>query len=171
MQPETRPHSPRVSTRRGILLGGGALVVAGSGVFASKWFNIFASAAGTGALTVENARAQAEAGEIYLIDIRRPDEWAKTGIAQSAIPIDMRRDDFEDVLRALFAKTGEKPVALICARGVRSDRMNERLEAAGFGGILDVPEGMLGSGAGPGYLERGLPVRAPTQAELDGSIG
>lgn len=36
--------------------------------------------------------------------------------------------------------------------------MTERLRAAGFTQIIDVPEGMLGSGAGPGWLKRGLPV-------------
>ena len=156
-------------TRRLFLLGGTA-VVAGGGLFASKWFNIFADASTEGALTVESALAEAEAGNIYLIDIRRPDEWEKTGVASPAIPLDMRRDDFETVLQTIIEANGERPVALICARGVRSDRMNQRLEAAGFTNVLDVPEGMLGSGAGPGYLKRGLPTRSPTDAELAGNI-
>lgn len=166
MTPETKPARP---TRRLFLLGGTA-VVAGSGVFASKWFNIFADASTEGMMTVETALAEAEAGSIYLIDIRRPDEWEKTGVATPAIPLDMRRDDFETVLQAIFDANGERPVALICARGVRSDRMNQRLEAAGFTNVLDVPEGMLGSGAGPGYLKRGLPTRTPTEAELAGDV-
>lgn len=157
-------------TRRKFLLGG-AVVVAGSGLFASKWFNIFADASTEGALTVETALAEAEAGSIYLIDIRRPDEWQRTGVAEPAIPLDMRRDDFETVLQSIFEANGERPVALICARGVRSDRMNQRLEAAGFTNVLDVPEGMLGSGAGPGYLKRGLPTRPPTEDELAGTVG
>ena len=156
-------------TRRLFLLGG-VSVAAGGGLFASKWFNIFADASTEGALTVENALAEAEAGNIYLIDIRRPDEWEKTGVASPAIPLDMRRDDFETVLQSIFDANGERPVALICARGVRSDRMNQRLEAAGFTNVLDVPEGMLGSGAGPGYLKRDLPTRSPTDAELAGNI-
>ena len=156
-------------TRRIFLLGGTA-VVAGAGVFASRWFNIFADASEAGMLTVQAAYRQAEAGEIYLLDIRRPDEWQRTGIASVAIPLDMRRKDFETVLQEIFDTQGEKPVALICARGVRSDRMNERLEAAGFTNVLDVPEGMLGSGAGLGYLERGLPTRAPTEDELAGNV-
>ncbi|MEO0945656.1 MAG: rhodanese-like domain-containing protein [Pseudomonadota bacterium] len=157
-------------TRRVFLLGG-TVVVAGSGLFASKWFNIFADASTEGALTVETALAEAEAGSIYLIDIRRPDEWQRTGVAEPAIPLDMRRDDFETVLQSIFEANGERPVALICARGVRSDRMNQRLEAAGFTNVLDVPEGMLGSGAGPGYLKRGLPIRPPTEDELAGTVG
>ncbi|MEO9682152.1 MAG: rhodanese-like domain-containing protein [Tateyamaria sp.] len=169
MNNHEQPTAPNNLSRR-LFLGGGAAVVAGGGVFASKWFNIFADVSANGALSVEDAYAQAEAGDIYLIDIRRPDEWKKTGIAVPAIPLDMRRDDFETVLRTLFEKSGDRPVALICARGVRSDRMDTRLKEDGFANIIDVPEGMLGSGAGPGYLKADLPVRAPTAQELDGQV-
>ena len=158
----------KTPTRRWFLGGGAAVAATGGGVFASKWFNVFADLSGEGMLSVKDAQQQAEAGAIYLIDIRLPDEWERTGIAASAIPLDMRRDDFEGVLRHVFTQTGDRPVALICARGVRSDRMNTRLKDAGFAQILDVPEGMLGSGAGPGYIEQGLPLRDPTAAELAG---
>lgn len=161
---------PPAPTRRKFLTAGLAAAVIGGGYFASVWFNILADAKAEGALSVTDAQVLAEAGEIYLIDIRRPDEWNNTGVAASAIPLDMRRDDFEDVLQGLFDASGARPVALICARGVRSDRMNRRLKNAGFGDILDVPEGMLGSGAGPGYIATGLPMRAPTQPELAGQI-
>lgn len=169
MQTDAHRATPS-KTRRMFLFGGTAVVATGGAAFASTWFNIFADANVEGALTVELAFEKAKAGEIYLLDIRRPDEWRKTGVADPAIPLDMRRDDFEVVLQAIFAQQGERPVALICARGVRSDRMNKRLEAAGFTNILDVPEGMLGSGAGPGYIERGLPLREPTAPELDGTV-
>jgi len=39
------------------------------------------------------------------------------------------------------------PGAPICAREVRSDRMSRRLAEAGFTDIVDMPEGMAGSGA------------------------
>ena len=162
----TKAHKP---TRRWFLAGAAA-AVAGGGVFASNWFNIFADVSGDGALSVADAYHQADAGEIYLIDIRRPDEWEKTGIAVPAIPLDMRRDDFETVLQAIFAQSGDKPVALICARGVRSARTDTRLRNSGFANIIDVPEGMLGSGAGPGYIKSGLPLRAPSPKELDGKV-
>lgn len=157
-------------TRRWILGGAALAVVAGGGGFASKWYNVFADLTGEGILSVAEAYQQGEAGAIYLIDIRRPDEWTRTGVAAPAIPLDMRRDDFESVLRKIFAQTGARPVALICARGVRSGRMNARLKEAGFSDIIDVPEGMLGSGAGLGYLDQGLPLRGVTAAELNGQV-
>jgi rhodanese-related sulfurtransferase len=147
-------------------LFGSAAALAGAAFVSTRWFNVFADSDAAGAITARQAFEMAEAGEIYLVDIRRPDEWQATGVAAPATLIDMRRDDFEAALQSIFTQMGVRPLALICARGVRSDRMNERLAKAGFTDVLDVPEGMIGSGAGPGYIEQGLPLRAPTEAEL-----
>lgn len=137
----------------------GAAAIATGGAVAAQWYNILAENAPS-ALTPQDAHAGAAAGGILLIDIRRPDEWARTGVGQHAIRIDMRRSDFETALLEAVKGDRSAPVALICARGVRSRRMSKRLAAAGFETIIDVPEGMLGSGAGPGWLKRGLPVVA-----------
>lgn len=154
-----RAKAPARMTRRGFgLLGGAALV--GGAVFASRWYNISAQAGVEGTLSAPDVHAAALSGAVLLIDIRRPDEWARTGVGEGAVPIDMRRDDFTDVLLGHTAGRDDTPVALICARGVRSRGLTRRLTGAGFSNIIDVPEGMLGSGAGPGWLKRGLPVVA-----------
>lgn len=111
-------------------------------------------------LTVEQAHRMAQLGDITLIDIRTPREWRATGVPRGAVAIDMRRRDFVDQLNAAVAENPALPVALICARGVRSARLARALARAGFTNIKDVPEGMLGSTAGPGWLARGLPVVA-----------
>lgn len=98
------------------------------------------------------------AGEILLIDIRRPDEWAATGTAKGAIRLDLRRDDFIAELKAIAGQDYNRPIALICARGVRSARTARLLEQNGFTNIINVPEGMLGSSEGPGWIARGLPL-------------
>lgn len=119
----------------------------------------------TGAtLSVSQAHEQAVAGEILLIDIRRPDEWRRTGIGEGAVPLDMRRKDFTEALGALVRGGLDKPIALICARGVRSARLSQRLLDAGFTRIIDVPEGMTGSRAGPGWLAANLPTRKYREA-------
>lgn len=110
-------------------------------------------------LSVSQAHDQAVAGELLLVDIRRPDEWRRTGLGEGAEPLDMRRKDFVAALSALVDGDLDRPVALICARGVRSARLSQRLSAAGFTQIIDVPEGMLGSRAGPGWLASDLPTR------------
>ncbi len=142
-----------MTTRRVVLLGGVA-TLAGGGVFYIRTRDVFDGIA----LDPVVAHQRATAGEILLVDIRRPDEWAKTGVGEGAVPLDMRRDDFITELDKLVSGDKARPVALICARGVRSDRMSARLTEAGFSRIIDVPEGMLGSRAGPGWLARNLPV-------------
>lgn len=149
-------HSTSRSARRAVLLGGLAVLGIGT-VMAVRWFNIGAEVTGTD-LTAPDALAAAKAGTITLIDIRRPDEWARTGVGQGAIPIDMRSERFLHDLMAQTKGRRDQPIALICARGVRSARVAQALTEAGFTQILDVPEGMMGSGAGPGWLKRGLPV-------------
>lgn len=104
------------------------------------------------------AHREASAGRLLLIDIRRPDEWQASGSAATAQRLDMRREDFTDALLTLAKGDRAAPVALICARGVRSARLAERLRLAGFTRVSDVAEGMFGSRAGPGWIARGLPV-------------
>ncbi|MEP4194321.1 MAG: rhodanese-like domain-containing protein [Aliishimia sp.] len=111
-----------------------------------------------GDLTPPQAYELASANKIFLVDIRRPDEWASTGSGEGADRVDMRRKDFIDVLDKLVEGNRSAPVALICARGVRSDRTSRRLRNAGFTNVIDVPEGMLGSRVGPGWIKRGLPL-------------
>ena len=145
-----------VLTRRRVLTLSAAAVAAGGYL---AWSNARRTIAdGATQLSVEDAHASAATGEVLLIDIRTPGEWQSTGIGEGALPLDMRRDDFIDALNAATGGDTSKPVALICARGVRSARMTRRLTDAGYTNLIDVPEGMLGSRAGPGWLAKGLPV-------------
>ena len=148
---------------RRAFIGAGALVALSAGGFvAADGQNLFYTAITEdfpgGILTPGEAHEKAIAGEITLIDIRRPDEWAKTGSGEGAHRIDLRVDDFAAQVQAAAGGDLDAPVALICARGVRSARTSNQLIDAGFTNIIDVPEGMLGSAAGPGWLERGLPL-------------
>jgi rhodanese-related sulfurtransferase len=146
-------------TRRAFGLAGVA-AIGGGAVLAARWYNITARAGAEGTLSTEEAHKAAVAGDVILIDIRRPDEWASTGVGEGAIPLDMRRKDFTDALLLHTAGRTDVPVALICARGVRSRNLTNKLTDAGFTTILNVPEGMLGSGAGPGWIKRDLPLVA-----------
>jgi rhodanese-related sulfurtransferase len=127
---------------------------AGITVLAASSVSSFAE----GVLTATEAFAKAATGKITLIDIRTPEEWAQTGTGAGVQRLDMRRDDFVSALDKLLGGDRTKPVALICARGVRSSRLSRTLREGGFTHVIDVPEGMLGSYAGPGWIERGLPI-------------
>ena len=147
-------------TRRRLLTGGATVVLGGAAIFAASWYNIGAQAGEDGTLSTPDAHAAAVSGAVTLVDIRRPDEWALTGVGEGAVPINMLDRYFIEQVSAQVGGDHSKPVALICARGVRSRKMSVRLQQAGFTNIIDVPEGMLGSGAGAGWIKRGLPVVA-----------
>ncbi len=147
--------------RRTLLAGGGALLLAG-GIYAAGGQNLYYSLITEEVIaeqiTTPEAHKLAAEGAITLVDIRRPDEWAQTGTGEGAHRLDMRREDFISELSKITGGNTAAPIALICARGVRSARLTNRLTEAGFTNIIDVPEGMLGSTAGPGWIERGLPL-------------
>jgi rhodanese-related sulfurtransferase len=155
--------APLRPTRRGFIVLG--VVAAATVVGAARWFNVLGDNAGQSALSPPEAHAAARDGTLLLVDVRRPDEWAGTGIGAGALPLDMRRPDFEAALLDAAGGDRSQPIALICARGVRSRSLSARLRDAGFTNVMDVPEGMLGSGAGPGWLRRGLPVVPPRRIE------
>ncbi len=147
--------------RRRFLIGAGALALVGASFAVTGGRNLFWSILSEDVadrIDVETAHRLAEAGDIVLIDIRRPDEWAATGSPASGHRLDMRREDFSDRLLELVGGDLDAPIALICARGVRSSRLTNQLTAAGFTRVIDVPEGMLGSAAGPGWIRASLPV-------------
>ncbi|WP_367648641.1 rhodanese-like domain-containing protein [Ruegeria arenilitoris] len=143
-------------TRRWVILGTGAAIAGG---IAIREYRLTPQDYPGEQLAVADAHERAVSGDILLLDIRTPKEWRSTGIGEGAYPLDMRREDFSQVLTDLLEGDQNKPVALICARGVRSARLSNELTEAGFVRIIDVPEGMLGSAAGPGWVRAGLPVK------------
>ncbi|MQY42997.1 rhodanese-like domain-containing protein [Epibacterium sp. SM1969] len=142
-------------TRRNIVLAGGVFTLA-SALGVQQYFT--PPAHDRARLTVQQAYDGARTGQILLVDIRTPREWRASGVPEGAILLDMRREDFVAALSQHVQGQTDRPIALICARGVRSARMTLRLVDAGFTQIIDVPEGMLGSKAGPGWIRSKLPV-------------
>lgn len=110
-------------------------------------------------MSVSTAHQQSKAGQVYLVDIRRPSEWKQTGVAKHASKITMHKEGFLDRIAALTGGNKAAPVALICARGNRSTRMINLLEQSGYTNVYNVKEGMLGSKEGPGWLAKGLPLQ------------
>ncbi len=112
-------------------------------------------------LGADEAYELSNRGDIILIDVRTPAEWKKTGIGASARAISMHRPGFFDKLKKVVRGDKTKSIALICARGNRSSRMQTALVERGYTNVIDVAEGMLGSKAGPGWIARGLPLVNP----------
>lgn len=110
-------------------------------------------------LSADAARKAALRGDVVLVDIRTPEEWAETGVPDVAHKVDLRGSQFVAKLKALMDANPGKPIAAICATGGRSTYLADALAKSGIQ-ILNVREGMFGSHAGPGWLNRKLPTRA-----------
>ena len=115
-----------------------------------------------GVVAPEQALRLARDGGVTIIDIRRPDEWRKTGVASGSKRATIRtRQGTAGFLERIAKLTkGDKttPIALICAAGVRSKHASRLLRDRGYTQVLDISEGMLGNGKGAGWIGRKVPV-------------
>jgi rhodanese-related sulfurtransferase len=109
-------------------------------------------------LSAPEALERMQSGELILIDIRSPGEWKESDIATSAILLSIHEDGFLTGLEKIQAENPGKQIALICATGGRSARIQNELEKRNLGSVIDVSEGMFGNGRGEGWIKRGLPI-------------
>jgi rhodanese-related sulfurtransferase len=112
-------------------------------------------------MSAVDADQAARQGKIVLIDIRTPDEWRETGVPASGHAITMHQDErrFLAEIEALTGGSKTQPIALVCATGSRSARMQAYLRRAGYTMVTDVSEGMLGGLLSRGWLKSKLEVR------------
>ncbi|WP_242463837.1 rhodanese-like domain-containing protein [Thiococcus pfennigii] len=113
-------------------------------------------------LSAPEALERAQRGELIIVDVRTPGEWRRTGVGAGALELNMIQSrGGEEFIEKLLEQVGgnmDTPIALICRTGNRSGNVQRLLLENGFTEVYNVREGMAGSGAGPGWLERGLPV-------------
>ena len=103
-------------------------------------------------MSPKQASEALSAGEIVLIDIRTPGEWAETGVAKGAVPLDMTSPTFQEDFSKQFGANPGKKFALICRSGNRSNYLASILESAGLTKIVDV------TGGTNQWIADGLPV-------------
>lgn len=158
MRPEVTTNKTRPSRRSFLSFGASAIIaglLVGSGPAKA---GDDAKGAEFSTMKPDQAYKAALAGEIILIDIRRPEEWAETRVGEGAIGLDMRAENFVPTLVALRRANPGKPIALICRTGNRTGYVTSALAGQGFPDLVDVSEGMVGGANGPGWLSRGLPT-------------
>lgn len=97
-------------------------------------------------------------GEMILVDIRSPGEWAETGVAKGAVAMTLHSPDFSKQIGALLTAEHGKSIGLICATGGRTAYVINILSKNGFDNVVDVSEGMIGNERGPGWIKRGMPL-------------
>ena len=124
---------------------------------------IASPALGDEILSADETHKRLAANQLTLIDVRSPLEWRQTGIAKGAKAITIHDPlgaaGFVSKIKASLRGNFNRPIALICAVGVRSTRAYQILKRAGIKRVYNVREGMLGNTTdGPGWLKRELPV-------------
>lgn len=123
-------------------------------------------AADNAKISVQDAHNLSSSNDVVLVDLRSEREWAQTGVAPNAKLVTIHRQgglkSFKDELTALLDGNKDQKVALICAGGVRSSRVQQYLQQQGFTQVLDVNEGMLGGFLRDGWIDQGLPVKPYT---------
>lgn len=92
-------------------------------------------------LPAQEAIARAQSGEITLIDVRDHKELAKTGKARGAIHIPLiqltQKADPRHPERHPALST-DKPVAVYCASGARSQMAGQTLASLGFSEVYNI---------------------------------
>ena len=126
---------------------------------AAAWLLMTLTAmADTPILSAPEAQAKLAAGDMVLLDIRSPQEWRETGLAEGAWPVSMHAPDFGARLQAILKEVPADRVGLICATGGRTGHVTNILRQNGIEGVIDVSEGMMGNPRGPGWIAREMPI-------------
>ena len=102
-------------------------------------------------VSLEQARAEHEAGKVLMIDIREPQEHA-TVVAQGVVLLPMSQGAQRVVE---IPKQADQPVLLICNTQNRSRAVTEALQEQGFTNIRYVNGGMSE------WAQRGWPMVKP----------
>ena len=103
------------------------------------------------------ARVKAEADEILIVDVRTPEEWRKTGVADGAERIEIKDPDFISKVMALKNANEGKDIAFICRSGNRSMKAARLLGQQVDSPVYNITEGMVGRTKEDGWIARGLP--------------
>ena len=112
-----------------------------------------------GTLPADSAWQMVQRGDLVVVDVRTPTEWAMTGLPRDSHGINAKDRDFIAQARGAVLGDLDQPIAVICRTGERSREAANILEKAGFTHVFDIREGLAGNGeAGEGWLKRGLPI-------------
>lgn len=95
---------------------------------------------GVQVLSVSAFKAKIGEKSVQLIDVRTPEEFG-AGHIRKAVNIDVQSADFEARAQSIISK--DKPVALYCRSGKRSQRAASALSEMGYKVIYDLNGGYL----------------------------
>ncbi len=105
-------------------------------------------------MTAKEAATRLKEGGAVLIDVREPNEWASTGVAEPAVLLamsDLRASRGQ--WKPFLEKNRDKTLLLICRSGNRSGQVAALLAKEGFKTV--------NVGSFSAWKAAGLPVRKP----------
>jgi len=91
----------------------------------------------TDTMFVADLRSKLDNGEVYVLDVREPNEWKEDGVIESANKI-----FFADLPEKVSSIKRDKPLAVTCSAGNRSSVAVSILEKAGLKNVSNVLGGM-----------------------------
>ncbi len=94
-------------------------------------------------IDVMEADAGLRAGELVVIDVRRPEEWLQTGRPSGAHGVVLQDPAFFEKIAALTKGNMETPLALFCRSGNRSGQAAAALARAGYSNIANIKGGVI----------------------------
>ncbi len=97
--------------------------------------------------------------QAILIDIRTPEEWRETGVAEGAHRLDMTDPMFGAKLSRIVDGDRTRTIALICRTASRTRTVQAALMQHGYKTVINVEGGMIGNHADKGWIAHGLPVK------------
>ncbi|ACB74716.1 rhodanese-like domain-containing protein [Opitutus terrae] len=105
-------------------------------------------------VTPAEAAQRVAAGQAVLVDVREPNEWADTGVAEPAVLLPMSDFNGEQKLwKPFLEKNAGKELILYCRSGSRSGKVAAKLAAQG--------QPVANAGGFRDWKSAGLPVRKP----------
>jgi len=111
-------------------------------------------------ISAPQAYERMKQGGLLIVDIRTPEEWRETGVIPGARRVDFYRGPNMLLKSVLDMVDGNRnaPIALVCHSGSRTIQAQKYLQSQGFTQVYNLTEGMAGGAAGPGWLNRPLPL-------------
>ena len=98
------------------------------------------SSNGQNVITTQQTADLLDKGDITLLDVRTPEEWAE-GVIEGAELKNFYDEDFADHLETMDK---DLPVIVTCKRGGRSAKAAKQMLEAGFQEVYDMGAGMDG---------------------------
>lgn len=111
-----------------------------------------------GDISDKEALQRQQAGQMIIVDVRTPPEWAETGVPQDAITVDMQDPAFVQKMVELRLANPDLEIGFMCRSSNRSSQVQKALSQAGFDRVYSIVGGMSGNGEATGWIADGLPT-------------